>query len=54
MKEALNGIREELIQKHIAGKATCWWAGRSNDYTTECDAKPANGGESLEKPTVSS
>jgi hypothetical protein len=53
-KEALNGISEELIQKHKAANATCWRCGRSNHYTTECYAKIADGGESLEKSTVSS
>jgi hypothetical protein len=53
-KEALNGISDELIQKHKAANATCWQCGRSNHYTTECYPKTADGGKSLEKPTVSS
>jgi hypothetical protein len=53
-KEALNGISEELIQKYETANATCWRCGRSNHYTTECYAKIADGGESLEKPTISS
>jgi hypothetical protein len=48
IKEALNGISEELIQKPKAANPTCWRCGRSNHDTTECYAKTADGGDSLE------
>jgi hypothetical protein len=53
-KEALEGINETLIQKHKSAGTSCWRCGRSNHYTTECHAKTAESGESLEKTTVSS
>jgi hypothetical protein len=53
-KEALDGISEELIQKHKGTNAICWWCGYSNHDTTECYAKPADSGESLEILTVNS
>jgi hypothetical protein len=40
-KEALKGISGELIQKHKSAGASCWRCGRTNHYTTECDAKTA-------------
>jgi hypothetical protein len=53
-KEALKGISEELIQKHKSAGTSCWRCGRSNHYSTECFAKPAENGDSLEKPIISS
>jgi hypothetical protein len=40
-KEALKGIRKELIQKHISASATCWRCCRCNHSTTECFAQTA-------------
>jgi hypothetical protein len=51
--KALNGISEQCIQKNKAAIATCWQCGWSNNYTTEYDAKAADDGECLEKPTLS-
>jgi uncharacterized protein YlxW (UPF0749 family) len=53
-KEALNGISEELIQNHKAANIIGWQYSHNNHYTTECYANTADGGESLEKPMVSS
>jgi hypothetical protein len=51
-KEALDGIPEELIQKHKESKAKYWRCGRDNHFTTECYAKRAEGGEELDKPKL--
>jgi hypothetical protein len=53
-KDALKGISEELIQKHKSAGTSCWRYARRNHYTTECYAKTAKNGDSLEKPTISS
>jgi hypothetical protein len=53
-KEALKGISEELIQKHKSASPLCWRCGRCNHSTTECYAKTAESGDTLEKPTISS
>jgi hypothetical protein len=53
-KEAIKGISEELIQKHKSAGACCWRCDQSNHYIMECNAKTAENGDSLEKPTISS
>jgi predicted small secreted protein len=53
-KEALKGISKELIQMYKSAGASCWRCGRSNHYTTECDAETSENGNSLEKPTIRS
>jgi hypothetical protein len=39
---------------HKSTGASYWRCGRSNHYTTECDAKTTENGENLEKPTITS
>jgi predicted nucleic-acid-binding Zn-ribbon protein len=52
-KEAINGISNELIQRHKFTDTSCWRCGRSNHYTTEYNAKTAENGDSLQKPIIS-
>jgi hypothetical protein len=54
MKEAVNKISDELIQKHKGTKTTCSRCGRSKHYITEYYATLAKGSRSLEQLTVSS
>jgi hypothetical protein len=53
MKEALNGISKELIKNQEVANATCWRCSHSTHYTMEYNAQTVEGGESLEKPTIS-
>jgi hypothetical protein len=36
VKEALNGMSEEMFTKHKDAKANCWRCGREGHYTLEC------------------
>jgi hypothetical protein len=54
MKDTLNGISEELIQKHKITTIIYWYYGHSNYYITEFYAKTVAGGQSLHKLNVSS
>jgi hypothetical protein len=54
VREALEGIDEELIKKYKNLGASCWRCGRSNHFTLECDAKSTETGVSIGKPAISS
>jgi hypothetical protein len=53
VKEALQGISEELITKHKEAKANYWRCGREGHNTLECYAKKMEDGEEIIKAAVS-
>jgi hypothetical protein len=54
VKEALQGMSDNMITKHKDAKANSWRCGREGHYTLECYAKKTEEGEKIVKVAVSS